>query len=325
VRGLRYVGAWGRVVVHLRRDAPDVVQWAEWRFVVDGLFVAALGRRRPRPLLADVAHTPVPHAVRSSAASLKRRGPLLTRALRAAYRSVDVVFVLGEASRRELLEAWPDVRRVELIPHGDEGIFAAGPGAGPEACPPRAVFFGTWMRYKGLELLLDAFAQVRARLPEAELVIAGSVGADIDFAEVARRADAVGGVDLRPGYVPVEDVADLMCSARLVVAPYRRANQSGVVHLAQTFGRPVVATDVGDLASAVDDDVTGLLVPFDAERLAAAMQLLLTDPTTAGRLGANARERIREHGSWEEVARRVSDVYAQLLAARAGEGGGPRQ
>jgi glycosyltransferase involved in cell wall biosynthesis len=324
LRGLRYIGAWGRVVVHLRRHAPDVVQWAEWRFAMDGIFVAALGRRRPRPVLADLAHTPVPHAVRNRAASLKRRGPLLTRALHAGYRSVDVVYVLGEASRREMLEAWPRVRRVEVIPHGDEGIFAAEPGPGPEACPPRALFFGTWMRYKGLDLLLDAFAQVRAYVPEAELVIAGSVGADIDFGEVARRAAAVGRVDLRPGYVPLEEVAELMGRARVVVAPYRRANQSGVVHLAQTFGRPVVATDVGDLPSVIEDGVTGLLVPCgDVERLAEALQRLLTDPATAGRLGGNARDSIREHGSWDEVARRVSGVYAELIAARTGEGGAP--
>jgi glycosyltransferase involved in cell wall biosynthesis len=322
VRGLRYFAAWGRVLLHLRRRAPDVVQWAEWRFAMDGIFVAAVGRRRPRPILADVAHTPVPHAVRRSAASFKRRGPLLSRALHLGYRSVDVVFVLGEASRRELLAAWPGVRRVEVIPHGDEGIFAAQPGPGPEACPPRAMFFGTWMRYKGLDLLLDAFARVRAHVPEAELVIAGSVGADIDFGELDRRAAAVGGIDLRPGYVPVSDVGELMASARIVVAPYRRANQSGVVHLAQTFGRPVVATDVGDLPSVIEDGVTGLVVPGgDVERFAEAMQRLLLDPAAAGRLGSNARERIREHGSWDEVARRVSGVYAELIVARAGEAG----
>jgi glycosyltransferase involved in cell wall biosynthesis len=324
LRGLRYLAAWVRVVVHLRRHAPDVVQWAEWRFAMDGIFVAALARSRLRPVLADVAHTPVPHAVQGRAASLKRRGPLLTRALLAGYRSVDVVFVLGEASRREMLEAWPGVRRVEVIPHGNEGIFEAAPTPAPEACPPRALFFGTWMRYKGLDLLFDAFALVRDRVPDAELVVAGSVGPDIDVRDVARRAAEVGGVRLRPGYVPVEDVAKVVGSARMVVAPYQRANQSGVVHLAQTFGRPVVATAVGDLPAVIDDGVTGLLVPGgDVERLAGAIERLLADPETAGRLGANGRARVRERGRWEDVAGRVSGVYVELIAARAGGGGAP--
>ena len=96
-----------------------------------------------------------------------------------------------------------------------------------------------------------------------------------------------GNVDARPGYVPVDGVAPLLDSARVVVTPYIRATQSRVAHLAYTFGRPVVATTVGDLPEAVQDGVTGFLVePGNSEQLACAMCKLLADPQLAARLGA---------------------------------------
>ena len=92
---------------------------------------------------------------------------------------------------------------------------------------PVALFFGVWTKYKGIEVLLDAFALVRAELPDARLILAGAVGADLDLDGVLQRARVVGNVDARPGYVPVDGVAPLLDSARVVVTPYIRATQSG--------------------------------------------------------------------------------------------------
>ena len=180
---------------------------------------------------------------------------------------------------------------------------------------PVVLFFGVWSKYKGIEVLLDAFAQVRARLPESRLVLAGDAGADIDVATVLERAGQIGNVDARPGYVPIDDVAPLFDSARVVATPYIRATQSGVAHLAFTFGRPVVATAVGDLPEVIQDDVTGLLVePDDAEGLADAIVKLLRDPALAARLGAAGEKSVDD--AWATAADRVSDALAQAARAR---------
>ncbi len=316
--------AWLQVARYVRRTRPDVVQWAEWRFPLDGFFVTRLSHRRG-PVQVDVAHTPRPFAEQRTSGELYKESPALLRALRGAYRAMDLVLVLGESARRELLDVFPDVRRVQIIPHGDEGIYAEDrPAPSPAGeQPQRIVFFGTLARYKGLDLLLEAFALVRHELPAAELVIAGAA-ADVDVPALRERAAGIGNVDIRAGYVPVGDVADLISGARVVAAPYLIANQSGVVHLAQTFARPVVATDVGDLSIAVRDGVTGLLVPpQDASTLADALRTVLTQPELATRLGAAALERSRTTASWKTVVQQVLPTLEELVASPAGAANGP--
>jgi glycosyltransferase involved in cell wall biosynthesis len=318
-RAGRLVLAWMWLGVLLRRSRPDVVQWAEWRFALDGWWVRRIvGRLAARGTVhADVAHTPKPFEEQRSTGELYRMSSPLLRSLGGAYAAMDVVLVLGESARRDLLDTFPGLPRVEVIPHGDEGIFGADTTtASPSAAGPRILFFGTLARYKGLDLLLDAFARVRAARPDARLLIAGAV-ADLDVSDLRAKAARIGGVDLRAGYVPATAVAGLVGTARIVVAPYVIANQSGVVHLAQTFGRPVVATDVGDLGVAVRDGETGLLVPpADVPALAEALIRLLDDDDLADRLGAAGLERSHAAASWKSVAERVLPIYAELLAAR---------
>jgi glycosyltransferase involved in cell wall biosynthesis len=318
VRAVRHLESWRRVAVHLRRSRPDVVQWAELRFAIDGAVVAWLAGRRDAPVMVDVVHEPRPVSHRRRRGGLHRRSPLLRSGLSAAYRRMDAVLVLGDGAAAAMRRAWPDVRRVEVMPHGDEGVFAAlaqAPVPAADATPPVVLFFGTWTRYKGLDLLLDAFELLRRDLPDARLVLAGAPAADVDVITLLGRAAAIGGVDARPGYVPSADVAGLVGSSRVVVAPYLTATQSGVVHVAQTFCRPVVATDVGDLAAVVRHGETGLLVPAgDAQALAWALARLLSDPAEAARLGRNAQRRLAEEGSWTQVAARVAPLYAELVA-----------
>jgi glycosyltransferase involved in cell wall biosynthesis len=228
------------------------------------------------------------------------------------YRVLDLVFVHGEVSREEFERTWP-VTRLETIPHGDERLFAAQPP--PPAAEPRALFFGEWRKVKGLPLLMEAWDLLAARDPDARLTVAGAPDpgdTDIDAVrDWAARHD--GRVELIEGYVPVDEVAAIFARARVVVAPYTVAYQSGVVHLAQTLGRAVVATDVGDLRDAVQDGRTGRLVaPGDAAALAAALGELLRDAGAAESMGSAGRARVGAEASWELVGERAAAALAPL-------------
>jgi glycosyltransferase involved in cell wall biosynthesis len=315
-RAGRYVAAWGVVARHLRRARPDVVQWAEWRFAVDGFVAAWLARRSWAKVMVDLVHTPVPLVEQDGQQALHKSGRLLWRGLGVAYRQMDGIVVLGQQSKQEMFAHWPDVGRVEVLPHGDEGLYASSSSLVPaDSTPPRLLFFGTWTRYKGIEELLDAFAIVRRDRPAAQLLVAGPVSADVDVSMIARRAEAIGGVELRPGYVAISDVPDLVQSARAVVAPYRCANASGVVHLAMSLGRPVIVTDVGDLAETVTHGISGLVVPSGStQALASACSKLLDDPARAGRMGSAGLEVMERTASWKGVASKFAEFYRELLS-----------
>ena len=311
-RGLRaaqLVLAWTVLSVRLLLARPRAVLWSQWRFSFEPLFVVALATLLRSSTLGLVAHEPLPRSDAKDT-STPKSGLLLTRAFRAAWQRLDVAFVLGPRTRDMAVSYWRPNCPVHVIPHGAEPGLRAGRQIRAVAdTEPVVLFFGVWSKYKGIELLLDAFELVRAELPEARLVLAGAPGADIDVATVLARAERIGHIDARPGYVAVDDVAGLFDSARVVATPYIRATQSGVAHLAFTFGRPVVATDVGDLADVVQDRVTGLLVgPEDPAALAAALVEVLHDPALATRLGAAGEASVTE--AWAVAAARVADALA---------------
>jgi glycosyltransferase involved in cell wall biosynthesis len=322
---VRYHLAWLTVLRNLRRSRPDVVQFAGARFPVDGLLWAWLARRRGRrAALLTVAHAPVPFNEQRASGAIFKRNRLLDRSLALGYRSLDAVLVLGEQTAADLRAAWPGVREVAVVPHGNEGVFLREAPIPASCTDPVVLFFGTMQAYKGLDLLLEAFALVRVDQPDARLIVAGAPSGDTDLADLRRTAERVGGVDLRPGYVPLEEVPQLFEQARVVATPYRYANASGVVELAHTFARPVVATAVGDLPVVVEHGKGGVVVPpGDIEALAAALVQLLRSPEDAQRLGDGGHARSVDRASWPGVAERVEAVYRQCLRSRAQVSRGP--
>jgi glycosyltransferase involved in cell wall biosynthesis len=201
-----------------------------------------------------------------------------------------------------------------VIPHGDERIFADEPP--PPSPEERILFFGEWRKVKGLPALMEAFDELAARRPSVRLTIAGRPSPqDTDPDSVKRWAASHGErVKVIDRYVPLDEVPAVFGEARVVVAPYVVGYQSGVVHLAMTMGRAVVATDVGDLGSAVLDGVTGRVVPAgDTGALSAALEELASDPELAARLGSEGRRQMFERSGWETVAEQTDRALAQVL------------
>ncbi|WP_460588288.1 glycosyltransferase [Haliea atlantica] len=138
---------------------------------------------------------------------------------------------------------------------------------------PTLLFFGFVRPYKGLDTLLEALARLDASTP-CQLLIAGEIWGNPDHwqAEVSRLG--LGDrVRFEQRYIPESAVGDYFAAADLVMLPYRSATGSGVVKLAHSHGRPVVVTRTGALPDAVEEGVTGFIVPpEDPAAMAAAIQ-----------------------------------------------------
>ncbi|GAT05246.1 glycosyltransferase family 4 protein [Mycolicibacterium fortuitum] len=305
-RAGQLVLAWLVLAYQLRRRPPRAVLFSQWRFTFEPWFVVAICKVMPRTVFGIIAHEPLPRSDAKDT-SKPKEGRLLQASFAAAWRQMDVVFVLGPQTRQIVIDHWRPSCDVVVIPHGDSGALHRDRPPVPVAqTEPVALFFGTWTTYKGIDVLIDAFALVKAEMPAARLIIAGALSADVDAADLLARAAAIG-VDARPGYCAIDEVPGLVESARVMVTPYIRASASGVAHLAYTFGRPVIGTTVGDLPAAIEDGITGLLVPpNDVLKLADAMLMLLRDPELAARLGAAGQAAVQR--SWSVAATAVSDT-----------------
>lgn len=313
-RALRYYREWLRQVQRVAELQPDVVLIGDIRFPFD-LFPLMRLRRKAR-LLADICHNVHPFA---AGGGLFARSRWLGFFYRRIYRLFDVVFVHFERNRKEFLESFGvPAERVGVIVHGNEEIFneLRTPGVTASSLrkrigigdEPVVLFFGTLSRYKGVDVLLDAFPRVE-RETGARLVLAGFPSADFDVD--AHKQRARGAVTWVPEYIDSGDLAAWMELAAAIVFPYRDIYQSGAVHVAQTFGVPTVASRVGAFADVIEHEVSGLLVPpEDPEALADALVRLLRDPAFAARLGERARQDAQGPFAWRTQAQKILGTIA---------------
>jgi glycosyltransferase involved in cell wall biosynthesis len=150
------------------------------------------------------------------------------------------------------------------------------PGAAGDAHPDevfrRLLFFGMVRPYKGLDVLLRALPK------DVALTVAGEFWSGLDETR-ALIAELGLNVDLRPGYVPAEQIAGLFAEADALVLPYRSATASQNAQMAFEYGIPVIATRVGGFPDQVRDGVDGLLAdPDDVASLNAALTHFYADP-----------------------------------------------
>jgi glycosyltransferase involved in cell wall biosynthesis len=160
--------------------------------------------------------------------------------------------------------------------------------------PPHVLFVGRLSDEKGVDELLEA----TEGLPR---VVVG------DGPLRERVPDAL-------GFVPPSRLGDHYRRAAVVVCPSRREGYGVVAREAMAYGRPVVATSVGGLADAVEDGVTGLLVPArDPVALRAAIERVLGDESLRRRLGAAGRERARSRLTWSAATESTLEAYRDAL------------
>lgn len=134
------------------------------------------------------------------------------------------------------------------------------------------LFFGLVRAYKGLDLLLDAFAKVKYELKDLQLIVAGEFYEDEDkyFAQIE-----VNGlkdrVVVKNEFVADGDLRKYFGVADLIVQPYRTATQSGVTQVAFHFEKPCLVTNVGGLGEIIHDGKMGYAVDPQVDAIANSM------------------------------------------------------
>ncbi|MDT3395196.1 glycosyltransferase [Streptomyces sp. B1866] len=205
---------------------------------------------------------------------------------------------------------------VRITPGVDVERFT--PGAPASTRPRTVVYVGRLDRtssWKGVDVLLRAFAALAGDLPDARLRLVGGGDAAADHAGLAARLGVADRVELC-GELAGEALVDALRTAAVLALPSRSEAESFGMALVEAMacGTPVVGSRVGGIPHVVDDGVTGLLVPpGDPAALAAACRRLLTDGGLADRLGAAGRERAVERYAWPGLTDRYLRMFHALL------------
>lgn len=289
----------------IARFSPDLVVFQWWHpffavaFAAIGFF---LKRKWNGPILY-LCHNVLPHESSLADRVLSRIG----------FAGADGFLVQSreDADRlRSILGPSLGGKRSDVHPHPIYDVFRTGTLERDAARRTLgvsgrvALFFGYIRPYKGVRVLLEAFAEAVKEI-EMTLLIVG------EFYEERQPYDAlIDELEIRDKliiidrYVPNEEVETYFEAADLVVLPYLSATQSGIVQVAYAFDTPVIVTAVGGLPDVVIDDKTGFVVPpGDPGALARAI-LAFFRQNRGTDMAAGVAE-IKERFSWERCVEKL--------------------
>ena len=265
---------WLRVGRAIRKAAPDMLICCYWMSFFAPAFglISRMARKNGKTRCIALVHNMIPHE------------PTILDKLFAPYfvKSQDGFVALSKSVVHDIENIENQKSKIKnqkpktfsphpIYDHYGERMTKneACKALGLDAKKSYMLFFGLVRAYKGLDLLLDAFGQVKDQLPDLQLIIAGEFYEDED--KYRAQIAALGLTDrviLRNEFIPDGDLRKYFGAADLIVQPYKTATQSGVTQVAFHFEKPMLVTNVGGLGEIVHDHKMGYACAPNAEAIA---------------------------------------------------------
>ena len=223
---------------------------------------------------------------------------------------------LCEAVSEDLLKIKPDARYT-VIQHPLYSHFGIKKERGEverklglKPGKKNLLFFGLIRKYKGLDILLEAFGKLS---DEYQLIIAGEpYGSFEPYQQIMDRLPGKDRIVKVLKYIKDSEVTDFFSAADLAVLPYRSATQSGISSVSYHFEVPMVVTDTGGLKETIGEKGTGLVADeCSPEAIVNEIERYFSTPQIAEQCIENIRKE-KQRLSWESFAERLIDFSGQI-------------
>ena len=227
--------------------------------------------------------------------------------IRSGLKKVDYVQTISVQTRQKLLNAGFNDAQIKFVPNGID--LRESPTSLPATQCIRIGYCGRLREVKGVHVLLDGFAQLKAAQSDTRLrlVIAGSGDTRSSLDAQARAL----GIDTDIDWLgTIENTGEFFRSVHLYVQPSFAEGLPNSVMEAMAAGRPVVASDIGGNNDLITDGVNGALFPMgDATALSVQLGQLINEPERCQRLAKSARQLIVDQYGFESVTRQLAGLY----------------
>jgi glycosyltransferase involved in cell wall biosynthesis len=223
---------------------------------------------------------------------------------------------LGKGARGTSIPSGIELNGKTAVVH-DGATTAVPTGRSGLRSQRRVGLVGRISPWKGQHIFIQASALVNRRFPDVRFLIIGAALFGEDQYEQEVRS--------LPGQLGIEDIVEFtgfrsdvkraIADLDLVVHASTKGEPFGQVIIeGMAAGKPVVATNGGGVPEIVEDGRTGILVPMsDVQAMAEAISQILSDPVEARAMGIRARQRVADHFTLQQTARRVEAVYEEVL------------
>ena len=298
---------WWRVGRQLRKQRPDLVICCYWMAFFAPAFatIERIVHRNGHTRCIALVHNMIPH-----------EPTLLDRLFAPSFvRHTDGFVALSQSVVDDIAKLGGQQKPKTFSPHPIYDHYGE-PMTKAAACEALSLdpqndymlFFGLVRAYKGLDLLIDAFAEVKDELPKLHLLVAGEF---YENEQTYREQIAAAGLNerviIRNEFIADADLRKYFGAASLIVQPYRSATQSGVTQVAFHFEKPMLVTNVGGLSEIVHHGKMGYAVAPDPTKIAES----LLDYYTHNRQAAFTEYLIREKDKY--AWSRLTAAFLQLI------------
>jgi len=228
-------------------------------------------------------------------------------------KKIDGIIVHTKNDKNLLVNKDIDSRKIFVIPHGVYSIFKKICNEYFHEEKETILFFGNITPDKDINAVIEAIMIVKKQIPNIKLIIAGNGKIPNTCKMIIGRYKL--NIEIYNYFIPNEKVCEFFSRASVVVIPEKRSRggHSGVLTIAYSFGKPVIATNVGDFPILVRDSGCGFVVsPKDPKALAEAIVRILEDDRLRKKMSRNALKKAEEL-SWDKIAKRHIKVYEEVL------------
>ena len=300
---------WLSIGYKLKNEKPDLLIFKYWMPFMAPCFgtIARLAKSNGHTKVICILDNVIPHE--------KRPGDkLLTKYFSSA---IDGAIAMSQSVLDDLLQFRSNIP-MKLSPHPLFDNFGM-PGTRNEALIKLGLekdfryllFFGFIREYKGLDLLIKAFADNRLRDKKLKLIIAGEFYEDPSpYMELIKKHSLENEVILFDRFINDNEVNFFFSVADLVVQPYRSATQSGVTQIAYHFEKPMLVTNVGGLKEIVPHGQCGYVVNTDPGEIADSIFDFFENNRNVTFVTNIKVE--KEKYSWSRMTDSISEVYKKM-------------
>ncbi len=301
--------SWLKVGFRIRREKPDLVIIRYWLpFLAPCLgTIASLIRKNKHTVIICLADNIVPHEHRPGDRQLTNYFIQRIDGLIAMSKSV---LTDGVSFRKNLPTGY--------CPHpifdnyGEKLSFQeAKQKLKLEPETRYLLFFGFIRDYKGLDLLINAFADERLRKFPVKLLVAGEYYSNPEsYLKLIAEKKLEEFIELRTDFIPDDEVRLYFSAVDMVVQPYKSATQSGVTQIGYHFNKPMLVTNVGGLSEIIPDGKIGYVVEPASQKIADALVDFYENERMA-EFEANMSEEKKKF-SWANMASLFLNVYSKI-------------